>query len=119
MNLKDSQIQEVNKYTTKKGYKPTTKEKIYILGPMTGIKNHNFEEFFKAEEYLKSLGYFVINPARNIIGLTARDYLQIDIQYVFAADAVYCLKGYKESNGAMVEYSLAKYLGLRISYEEG
>ena len=37
---------------------------VYIAGPMRGLKNQNFEEFYKAEAMLNLWGYDVVNPAR-------------------------------------------------------
>ena len=39
--------------------------KIYIAGPMTGIKDFNFPAFFEAEKQLNKLGHEVYNPAHN------------------------------------------------------
>jgi len=91
---------------------------VYICGPMRGYPNFNKDAFYRAEEMLLSEGYQVINPARNPTGLTQREYMQIDVQYVFTATHLYMLKGWEESYGARVEHALGEYLGLSIIYEE-
>lgn len=37
--------------------------KVYIAGPMTGLPEFNYPTFFAAEEYLRSHGAKVMNPA--------------------------------------------------------
>ena len=91
---------------------------VYLAGPMRGYPNFNKEAFHRAEEMLLDDGYQVINPARNPTGLTQREYMQIDVQYVFTATHLYMLKGWGDSYGARVEYALGEYLGLTIIYEE-
>lgn len=89
--------------------------RIYISGAMTGIKDLNFPEFFKAEEYLLNLGHEVVNPARLNGGVT--DWVQCmrtDITALMACDALFCLKGWQNSKGANIEVRLAKDLGFRI-----
>ena len=37
--------------------------RVFISGPMSGIKDYNVHEFSKAAKALREAGYFVINPA--------------------------------------------------------
>jgi len=118
MNMANKQINKLQKHLDKNNnYHPTDKEIVYILGPMTGLPDCNFLAFFEAERILSQKGYCPINPARNVIGLTRKDYMQIDLQYIFASDSVYRLKGWEKSPGARVENALAEYLELNI-YDE-
>lgn len=41
------------------------KTKLYIAGPMRGVREFNFPAFFRAEQKLTDAGYEVINPARH------------------------------------------------------
>ena len=104
--------------------------KIYIAGPMTGIKDWNFPAFFKAENELKELGYEVINPAHND-GETIEEalasagsperpnhswasYMRRDLPNVLAVDALCVLPDWQRSKGARLEVQVAEALGLPI-----
>ena len=41
--------------------------KLYLCGPMTGIKQYNFPKFMKAARRLRDAGYDVVNPAEHAI----------------------------------------------------
>lgn len=100
--------------------------KIYICGPMTGIENLNHPTFFKAEEYLKSKGYDVINPARMDeelgldphAGIMDPEFLkkaaQRDLEAVIACDAIAMLPDWEKSKGAMAEMAVAQWLDKKI-----
>jgi hypothetical protein len=104
--------------------------KIYIAGPMTGIKDWNFPAFFKAEEELEALGYEVINPAHND-GATVQEalqsagspdspnkmwswYMRRDLPHVLSVDAICLLPGWQNSKGASLEVHVAKAIGLPL-----
>ena len=98
--------------------------KVYIAGPMRGHDDCNYPEFYKAEEHLESKNiYQVVNPARmdDDSGLgQLSDYktaLKRDIDEIFEVDSMYMLRGWEKSEGAIVEHSLAVYLGLYILYQ--
>ena len=105
--------------------------KIYISGPMTGIKDNNRIEFCRAEALLKGKGHTVINPIGIVplrtIKLTDSssitqkietpvytDYLRSDLKSLLDCDAIYLLEGWKESKGACVEVTVAVALRLII-----
>ena len=43
--------------------------------------------------------------------------LKRDIDEIFKAEAMYMLRGWTDSKGALVEHALALYLGLYIMYQ--
>jgi len=104
--------------------------KIYIAGPMTGIKDWNFPAFFEAEKQLKELGYEVINPAHNdgetleealaSAGTPERPnnswgyYMRRDLPSVLNVDAICVLPDWQRSKGARLEVQVAQALGLPI-----
>jgi hypothetical protein len=93
------------------------RKRIYISGPMTGIKNFNHEAFNKKAKELRALGNDVCNPAEHDGGSTDKDrsfYLRIDIEELLTCDAVVLLDGWKNSKGAQLEVAIAKELKLRI-----
>ena len=86
--------------------------KIYISGPITG--NENFQEqFSEAEEKLleEFPGCEVINPGNLNLCLptstTWEEHMDICIQMLDMADAIYMLHGWKKSSGACIEYGYA------------
>lgn len=93
--------------------------KIYISGPMTGIKNLNYPVFNETEDILTRMGYEVFNPAK-IPGddtWTWQDYMKECIREIPDCTHILLLRGWEKSEGANVEYSIAKTLGLTIMYE--
>lgn len=104
--------------------------KIYIAGPMTGMKDWNFPAFFEAEEQLNRLGYKAINPAKNDgetieIALEAAGnvgnpnhnwsyYMRRDLPHLLDSDAVCLLPGWKNSKGATLEVEVARAIGLPL-----
>ena len=104
--------------------------KIYIAGPMTGIKDFNFPLFFETEEKLKELGYETLNPAtndganletaiQNAIsasdnGATWSSYMRRDLYSLSLSDAVCVLPDWKSSKGATLEVHVAEALGIPI-----
>lgn len=93
------------------------KKIIYIAGKMRGLPDYGRGKFSAAEDYLKSLGYIVLNPACLPIGMNDDKYLPICIQMINAADSVYMLNNWGDSQGAMVEHYFAEAQGKEISYE--
>ena len=91
--------------------------KIYIAGPMTGRDNFNREAFNKEAERLTRHGHTVLNPASLPDGLEQREYMDICCAMIRCADAVFMLRGWEKSAGAVAEYALAKKIGLEIITE--
>ncbi|AOT26997.1 nucleoside 2-deoxyribosyltransferase [Vibrio phage VaK] len=92
-------------------------KKIYIAGPMTGLPEFNKPEFFKAEFKLRCDNYTVLNPAILPDGLQHHEYMEICLPMVRVSNAVYMLKGWEKSKGAVMEHEYAKDLGLEITYQ--
>jgi len=103
---------------------------IYIAGPMTGIKCFNYPAFYKAENNIGHK-WRVFNPARmdgiDTTGMKGQSHevpefclkkaMHKNCAAICQCDAIYMLKGWEKSRGAMVEFQLAIYLGLEIVYE--
>lgn len=94
--------------------------KIFISGPVSGTTDY-MERFGNAQKYLESLGHSVINPMLVTSNLpedtTQREYLSLDLIMLCMCDAVYMLKGYAKSRGALAELNTAKSVGCKIFYE--
>lgn len=84
--------------------------RVYISGPITGAYNYK-ENFKKAEEKLKADGYEVVNPVAFDSGLPQlnyEEYMKLDLCLLSVCDAIYMLRGWKQSCGANREYGYAQ-----------
>lgn len=89
---------------------------VYIAGPMTGLPQHNYPEFFKMEKILKDMGYKnVLNPAKIADGDTSKPYsfyIRESLKLISKADFVVFLKGWEKSKGANLEKHCADSMGI-------
>lgn len=100
--------------------------KIYISGPMRGIKDFNFPAFDAAERKWRAEGHIAFSPAQTdralgyVSGSFECDLNQLkhlmlsDIACLYHADAIALLPGWERSKGATVELALAQFLGLKV-----
>lgn len=91
--------------------------KVYISGPISGLPFEQVErDFNEAEIRLLEQGHEVINPLNNGLPLDSPwlAHMIVDIRLLLDCNAIYMLKGWKESKGATIEYNLAKELGFAI-----
>jgi hypothetical protein len=86
----------------------------YIAGPMSGIKDHNRPLFNKVAAELADQGHSALNPATLPDGLTQGQYKQICLPMVAVADELVMLPGWERSEGAYIEFLLAKKSGKTI-----
>ena len=116
---------------------------LYISGPMTGKPYFNFDAFFEAEKLLEAQGYKCLNPARedeqqaSLQGrvsvydlpddydwnqwpdwLDREEVAQRDLDGVRKCDGIYMLDGWRDSDGALAEYHVAKWLGRQIMFQK-
>lgn len=93
---------------------------IYISGKMTGLPNYNFETFNAKELELREEGWDVCNPASHglVEGAVREDYLRYDGAQLMSCSTIYMLSGWEDSEGAKWEFELAKFLGMKVIYEE-
>ena len=90
--------------------------KIYIAGSITDDVNYK-TKFAKAEKKLLSMGHAVINPVKND-GFSYKEYIDMGLNELMRCDAIYLLKGWKDSSGAKLEYYYARITGLKIFKEK-
>ena len=98
--------------------------RVYISGRITGLTNteawHNFEE---ARRRLLLVGHDVINPmfiGACIPKLDWKAYMTIAYGIIHdpSVDAIFMLKNWKDSPGAIIEWGWAQARGLWILYED-
>lgn len=98
------------------GAVPKHIRKFYLAGPMRGLPNHNYPAFNAAASILRGKGFAVFNPAESFGGDATQDpsvYFHKDFKELLRCDAIALLNGWVKSEGASVEFSVAKLLGLR------
>lgn len=73
--------------------------KLYLVGPMTGIKDLNFPAFHAEAARLRALGHQVVNPAEINSDPSAKwlDCMRADIQQLVTCDSVAMLDGWTAS----------------------
>lgn len=105
------------------------KRKIYISGQISGLPIEEAEFNFKAaENMLISKGFDVVNPfelhehaaiLKN--GKSHNEqwilHMKVDIKALMDCDSIYMLDNYKQSKGAMIEFSTALQFGYKVLFE--
>lgn len=91
--------------------------KVYIAGAITDNKNY-IKQFETAEKNILKAGDTPLNPVKNI-GFGYKEYINMGLCELMHCDAIYMLKGYEESKGALLELKYAETVGLKIFYQRG
>lgn len=95
-------------------------QKIYIAGKISGLPKETYEAAFRgAAVEAAALGYQAVLP---IDLLHDHDksweaHMKEDIRAMMQCDAVYAMRSWASSKGAVIEVTLAKSLGLKIVYQ--
>ena len=84
---------------------------------MTGLPDYGRDKFKAAQEALEAAGATVINPAVLPTTLRKESYMPICMAMIDAADAIYALKGFDKSAGALLEIRYARYQGKGVFYQ--
>ena len=93
------------------------KPRVYISGKISGLEEKVYKNNFNsAELYLTGLGYDVVNPVSYPTeeGWKWEDYMKRDIKLLVGCDYIYLLEDWQSSDGASLEYVIAKNLGIKI-----
>ena len=93
---------------------------IYLSGRISGNENYK-QDFALAEEFLKPLGFYVVNPAELdevAEGLTYEQYMNICYRLIDISDIIFMVSGWQKSKGANAELSYAKSLGKKVMYQD-
>ena len=93
--------------------------KIYISGKISGIENEAPELFAKAERELQAKGFETVNPMtfNHNHDKSWHSYMKEDVKALCECDVIYMLSNWTDSKGAIIEHTIAMYLGLKVQYE--
>lgn len=95
--------------------------KIYISGKISGLPvNEVVAKFQAAERKIRKFGQTPINPLDNGLPIEAEwaDQMGKDIAQLLRADAIYMLSDWRQSEGATIEYLIARQRRMRIFLAE-
>lgn len=90
--------------------------KVYVAGGIRGIPNY-FDRFAQASDRLRANGHSVYNPAAaNLEGTPLSRIMAHLLPQLCDCEAIAMLPRWYWSDGARIEWLLARYLGLEIIY---
>lgn len=89
-------------------------KRVFISGPMSGIKDYNKPAFDEAERKLRAVGFSVFNPAWMNFdkGWDNKSIADIDLAALSHCDYIYQLEGWESSQGATAEWQAAQWMGI-------
>lgn len=93
--------------------------KIYISGKISGIENQAAELFEKAERELLDKGYHAINPMTltHDHDKSWHSFMREDVKALCECEEVFMLSNWTDSKGAIIEHTIALFLGLKVRYQ--
>lgn len=91
-------------------------KRVYVAGPMTGLKDFNYPAFNAAADALRAQGYQVESPADHGIveGAQWADYMAYDLTRLGLCGVIALLPGWERSEGAKLEVQIAHRLGMAV-----
>lgn len=97
--------------------RPTEVKRLYVAGPMSGYPESNYPAFNEAANFLKAVGYEVVNPAEDIHEPEMCHYVDLlreDLRAMFDCHGVAVLENWWESTGARNEVQVAGLLRMPV-----
>lgn len=88
--------------------------RVYLSGPMSGMKDFNFPEFNAAEKKLRELGYDVYNPAGIPLDKNYAGCMRECIPAIFTCNSMVVLGGWEHSKGARLEVAVARAIDMPV-----
>lgn len=86
----------------------------YIAGPISNCLKTYKQSFYDMAKPLRDAGHSVLDPSLLPPGLSQGQYMQICLPMVAVADELVMLPGWEQSEGAYIEFCLAKKSGKTI-----
>ena len=96
-------------------------KKIYISGKITGQPiDEVISKFQAAEAKIRRFGFEPVSPLRNGLPFEAEwaDQMGEDVKLLLKSDAIYMMADWRQSEGAMIEYLVARRRRMRIFLAE-
>lgn len=94
-------------------------ERVYIAGPMTGIRDFNYPAFHAAAAEWRAQGFHVENPAEVEPQPSWAHYMRVSLRRLLTCDTICLLPGWTRSRGAVIEWLVALALDMRVVYMGG
>lgn len=90
--------------------------RIYLSGPMTGLRDLNFPSFHREAKRIRALGHQVVNPAEidHAPNASWNDCMRRDLAELLTCDTLALLPGWHSSAGAHLEMHIAHRVGIDI-----
>lgn len=91
-------------------------KKLYLSGPMSIMKNKDiwYNRFKVYEEIFRDKGYNVVNPASPAYEKSYGNNIRRSLLQLLECDCIFFLPESILSNGARIEYEVAKACGMEI-----
>lgn len=91
---------------------------LYLSGPITGMPDLNKPAFDELREVLRPLFKNVLVPhdffeGVDTEGWTWQQYMRTCVRELATADAIFLMKGWNQSRGALLEAHIAEQIGLQ------
>ena len=86
----------------------------YIAGPISNCLKTYKQAFYDVAQPLRDAGHSVLDPSLLPPGLSQGQYMQICLSMVAVAHELVMLPGWEQSEGAYIEFLLAKKSGKTI-----
>jgi hypothetical protein len=109
---------KILKENQKMNYSEIEGKKVYVSGPMTGIKDFNYPAFECAELFFKNLGAVVYSPHKAPCFKSWEDYMRYDIKMLCDCEYIFMLEGWENSKGAKIEKYIAESIGIKTIYHD-
>lgn len=97
--------------------------KIYIAGKVSGLDHYDVvRKFAAAEKEIREAGYIPVNPIEEVDNPQEewQPAMKKCIAAMMQCDAVYFLRDYTDSKGALIEYHLARDIDMpRVFSKKG
>lgn len=93
----------------------------YLCGPMAGLPDYNYPEFFRTAHAYRTRGYMVVNPAESFGGnvdLPHADYIKRALTDIQRCSGIILMPGWEKSRGAKLEAHIAFVLGFNVIVDE-
>ena len=95
-------------------------QKIYISGKISGIEEQAVAIFANAELMLSKMGYEVVNPMtlNHDHDKSWNSYMRVGVKELCDCYKIFMLNNWTDSKGAIIEHTIAMYLGIDVVYEK-